>query len=376
MDAKELVLVIEAAELGTAKAFVALPATETPQMADSALDASASNIPDFLIPSDAQDVAYDTDFGYITYASPSDVETVLEFYRQSLPSEGWQENEDFSTVDENFAFVEFDQAEDILFIDITLVTAITEVNVDLSFALSLVETIESGTSTGEDTATGTETAVSDSDTLSLLEADEFPVPSDYAYLSTMSGPFSSQVTFSSPSNVDTLVELYETELPGQGWEFIDHSLGAEIAHLYFEDDDQKLSIDLRVNSGEISPELAGQTSLELIIKDPVAAAEAGILPPPGQARILLLNSAEVDLMATINQQELKLTPIPMSAEFPKDPPSIDLPPGQYTLTTSAPDGSVTSDDIQIGLDKEIAPGEVWAFILDAEGTPPLQWPVY
>ena len=34
---------------------------------------------------------------------------------QSLLAEGWQEDEDFSSVDENFAFVEFDQGEDTLY---------------------------------------------------------------------------------------------------------------------------------------------------------------------------------------------------------------------------------------------------------------------
>jgi hypothetical protein len=368
VDAAELVLVIDAAELGGGKVFVALPETEAPQMDDSVPDALAANIPAFLIPTDAQDVVYDADLAEISYTSPSDVETVVEFYRQSLPVEGWQEDETFSTVDETFALVMFNQGADSFNINI-ISTDITEVTVDISFAPSLAEIIEGGTSTE------TETAPSDSGPLSLVEEEGFPVPSNYEYLSTMESPFAIIVTFGSPSELDTLVELYETELPGQGWEFIEHSLDGDVARLYFENSDQKLSIDLRVNDGEISPDLAGQTSVELTVKDPVAAAEAGILPPPGQARILLLNSAEVDLTATINQQEIKLTPIPMSTEFPEDPPSIDLPPGQYTFTISAPDGNVTSYDIEIGLDKEIAPGEVWAFILDV-GMSPMEWPVY
>jgi hypothetical protein len=238
----------------------------------------------------------------------------------------------------------------------------------MSLASSLSATIEG------DTSTETETT-SDSGPLSLVEQEGFPVPSDYEYLSTMESPFAIIVAFSSPSDVETLVELYETEMPGQGWEFIEHSLGGEIARLYFEGDDQKLSISIWVNSGEISPELAGQTSVELTVKDPVAAAEAEILPPPGQARILLINGAEVDLTATINQQEFELAPVPLSTEFPEDLPSIDLPPGQYTLTIAMPDGSVINEDFEVGLDKEIAPDEVWAFILD-EGMSPMQWPVY
>ncbi len=335
----------------------------------SAPDDSVATIPAFLTPVDAQDVVYDADLAEITYTSPSDVETVIEFYRQSLPDEGWQEDEVFATVDETFASVMFNQGADSFNINIFSMD-ITEVTVDMSFAPSLAEIIEGGSSTG------TETAPGDSGPLSLVEEEGFPVPSDYEYLSTMESPFAIIVTFGSPSDVDTLVDLYETELLGQGWEVTEHSLDGDVARLYFENGEQKLSIDLRVNDGEISPDLAGQTSVELTVKDPAAAAEAEILPPPGQARIMLMNAAEVNLMATINQQEFELIPIPMSTEFPKDPPSIDLPPGQYTLTTGTPDGSVVNEDFEVGLDKEIAPDEVWAFILDADGMPPMQWPVY
>ena len=369
VDAGELFLVVEAPDLGDNKAFVPLPATEASPMAGS----TGRKIPDFLTTPDAQDVVYDADLVEITYTSLSDVETVIEFYRQSLPAEGWQEDETFSTVDENFALVMFNQGEESFNINIFF-SGVSDVTVDVSFAPSLVEIIESGVSTGG-TATGSGGAPSDSGPLSLVEEEGVAVPSDYDYLSTMETPFAFIVTFASPSDIDTLVELYETELPGQGWNFFEHSLDGEVARLYFENGDQKLSIDLRVNDGEISPELAGQTSVELAIKYPTAAVEAGILPPSGQARIMLMNSAEVELTATVNQQEFKLTPIPLSTEFPKDAPSIDLPPGQYTLTISMPEGSAVSEDFQIGPDQEIAPDEVWAFILDV-GMSPMQWPVY
>jgi hypothetical protein len=254
VDAEGLVFVFETPDLEDDKALVTLPETEAPPTAGSAPDASAADIPAFLAPPNAQNLAYDADYGDITYTSPSDVETVVEFYRQSLPVEGWQEDEDFSAVSKDFAFVSFDQDDDTLFIDVTFIdTGITEVTIDVSLASSLAATMEGKPST--------ETTASAPGPLSLVEAEGFPVSSDYTGLGTMGTPFALMVTFSSPSDVDTLVELYETEMPGQGWEFIGYSMGGEIAHLYFESGDQKLSIDLRVNSGEFSPDLAGQTAV-------------------------------------------------------------------------------------------------------------------
>jgi uncharacterized membrane protein len=99
-------------------------------MADTPGDLST-----FPLPADAQDVAYDA--AEITFSSPSDIETMVQFYRDALSADGWQEQADFSQVDDTFAFVEFDRADEIIYLNVISFGGTSEATIDLSEAASL-----------------------------------------------------------------------------------------------------------------------------------------------------------------------------------------------------------------------------------------------
>jgi hypothetical protein len=342
VDAKELVLVVDAPELGADEALIALPETEAPP--------GGTNIPDFLAPADAQDLDYDADSGSISYISPTDVESVIEFYRQSLPAEGWQEDEEFSYVSDTFAFVLFEQGEDSVQVEVlNLDDDTSEVYVDISLAWSLLGIVESGTG---DT-------MGDSCPLRLVEVKEFPVPSDNTHWQPedWQSDLRRTAAFASPSDLEALVELYETELPEWGWEFIEHSLDNSEAHLYFEGDGQEFFIDLRTEGN--------RTVVALTIRNPAAAAEVGIvLPPSGQGRIYLGNFGEAEVVVTIDGQDITIPPDEM--ETLDEAPFVDLPPGVYTITADIPDFGKASDEI------ELDAGEVWTIMVAPGGLLPIQ----
>jgi catechol 2,3-dioxygenase-like lactoylglutathione lyase family enzyme len=345
VDATDLVLLVDAAELGSAKALVALPDTEAPPMDDSAADDLAANIPIFLTPPDAQDLAYDADSGSIFYISPTDMETAIDFYRQSLPAEGWQEDKDFSSVGETFSFVIFTQGADTIQVDLFhLDDDETEVYVNISSALSLLGTIESG----EDSA-------SDSGPLTLVEEEGFLVPSDNTHWQPEDWQSDMRMTaaFASPSDINALVELYETELPEQGWEFIEHNLGDSEAHLYFEGDGQEFYVNLRTEGN--------LTAVELVIRNPAAAAEVGVvMPPSGQGRIYFGSIMEVEVTVTVDGQDFTLPPGDMM-ETLDDAPYVDLSPGVYTATADIPDSDEASEEV------EVDDGEVWTILAGPGG---------
>jgi hypothetical protein len=86
--------------------------TDTPP-ADSSPEENTvdtSTLPDLALPEDAQDVTYE--FSEIIFTSLSDIETLVEFYREALSSDNWEEQADFSQVDDTFAFVEFDRGDE------------------------------------------------------------------------------------------------------------------------------------------------------------------------------------------------------------------------------------------------------------------------
>lgn len=104
LEAEEL-----AALTGTAEEDVEAPAEVEPagdEMAEAGL--SAFNLPS---PADATAVDFDADLEEITVTSPSDIKTLVEFYREALPAQGWQEEEMFAMVEENIGSLMFEQGE-------------------------------------------------------------------------------------------------------------------------------------------------------------------------------------------------------------------------------------------------------------------------
>jgi hypothetical protein len=98
--------------------------------------AAPDSLPAFLLPDDAQEVALDaTD---LSFSSAADIETLVDFYRQVLAGEGWQESADLSEVDETFAFIEFDRGDEAIYLTLFAAFGPTEVSLDLSEALSLL----------------------------------------------------------------------------------------------------------------------------------------------------------------------------------------------------------------------------------------------
>jgi hypothetical protein len=408
-------------------------------------------LPNIPLPDDAQAVEFaDTD---LSFASPSDTETLVEFYRQTLSADGWQESADFSQVDEAFAFVEFDRGDEVIYLTMTRIGSDTEVILDMSEALSLLPAVtddgvamdapsgdapdftindwpvpdeatevnQSGDTLSYKTvlklveiaefyrptyellglgtdcldnaaeytsmscslsngdfsvnifafegfdqseveisftnyAQGSTTTDSsdsgDSGELAAIDEEGLPVPDDYTGLSSEGSEFRRVIIVTSPSDSATLLEFFETELVARGWEL---ESGSNTG-LTFSGSDGTLAVTLNPAGNE--------TEATLALKNPAAAAAAGILPPAGQARLYLTNFSADALTVTINGQEIKVV-AEAGMDSPEDAPKVDLPPGTYELTTATGDTTVT-DEIAVGAD------EVWGLLLDSLGALPLQ----
>jgi hypothetical protein len=121
--------------------------TDTPP-ADSTLEentADTTMLPDLPLPEDAQGVTYE--FSEIIFTSPTEIEALVEFYREALSPDNWEEQVDFSQVDDTFAFVEFDRGDEFIFITIVDFDGAREASIDLSGAPSLAGSAGDGDST-------------------------------------------------------------------------------------------------------------------------------------------------------------------------------------------------------------------------------------
>ena len=465
-DAEQLALLVGLAAAPDNQTQVTLRSLSSEDMladagdttADTSGDATADSSGDlssFPLPADAQSVAYDA--AEITFSSPSDVETVVEFYRDFLSADGWQEQTDFSQVDDTFAFVEFDRAGEVIYVTLISFSGSSEATIDLSEAPSLAgsagdeeteteitvdpnapaytindwptppeatdvklsgttlsykiswdlptlaefylptfELMELGTSCLEDVGDYTSISCSSSngyvslnffafegfdDTeveidftnyavdsgddssggsgsgeLAVIDQDGLPLPNDYTGYSSEQSTFRRGLTFTSPSDIPTLKELYKTELGALGWQATDGSETGGITTLIFSGPEGAATLTLKPSGGE--------TEGSLFIKDSAAAKEAGILPSVGQARLYLVNFSDGELTVQINNQTIKI-PAGAGMESPDDAPKMDLAPGSYAVKTTAGGSSVT-DEVIVGAD------EVWSLLLDKQGALPLQ----
>ncbi|HMQ54714.1 MAG TPA: hypothetical protein PKD98_21730 [Anaerolineae bacterium] len=415
---------------------------------------------DNLLPDDAQEVAIEaTD---LSFSSPSPVETLVDFYRETLAADGWQEDTDFAQVDETFAYVEFTRADEAVALTVVNLISAREVSLDLSQAPSLLpagneaEEVSTGSPTNDEASPytvndwptppeATEVSLSgdilkysiawdlptlaefyrptfelmeldtgcldsvaeeeytsiscsqsngdlslnffafegfdqteveidftnsaveastpgdeagdETEGLTAVDQDGLPLPSDHTGYSSENSTFRRGLIFTSPSDLKTLSDFFQAELPARGYEGIETSEDVSDAGWTFTGPDGNLILTL-TSSGD-------ETEGSLIIKNATAAAEAGILPPTGQARIYLVNLSDQALTVLLNDQTFEV-PAGAGTESPDDAPMIDLSPNKtYKVTTKAGGSSVT-DEVTVGED------EVWSLLLDVQGALPLQ----
>lgn len=304
------------------------------------------------IAADATGVDYDDLSEQIIYTSPSDIETLTDFYRQALAEQGWQENEVFSYVDETFASLEFEQDDASLTVDMfnygSGETEVTLYGYGLMWGTAGDETI-AGDSTTQPSAA--------SEPLSLIEEDEILLPSNNSGYFSEGSQFSTIANITSPSAIDDLVALYQTGLPDYGWQPDDVEAGSE-TELYFIKEGQELGLLFR--------EVGSETEIEFALRNPAAAAEAGILPPAGQAKLMVINFTEDTLTMTVNQETLEIPGGGTEIEDPADVPQFDVAPGQHTITTILPNGESLTDTAEVGAN------QVWTLWVDEEGALPVR----
>jgi hypothetical protein len=111
-----------------------------------------------------------------------------------------------------------------------------------------------------------------------------------------------------------------------------------------------------------------RTIADLSLRKP-AATNAGILPMPGQVRLLFGNATNEEAVITINEQTIKLAAHAKLAEDPatgrKSPDSreINLPPGKYKVSLKIASGAAQNREFEFAAD------ETWGLLAGPAGVP-------
>ncbi len=165
------------------------------------------------------------------------------------------------------------------------------------------------------------------------------------------------MTASLPIDLNTVLAFYRGELLQRGWKEND---GAVVksgqAAFNFTAPDGPAILKLGRSNGE--------TTVSLMIRKPAEAQKAGVLPKPGQGRVLFGNIMPTVATVTINKQTVNI-PGGAGSKAP-DGPSIDIPPGKYKFSFKSGSKPGQSDSVEIGAD------EVWGLMIGPGGALTIQ----
>jgi hypothetical protein len=192
-------------------------------------------------------------------------------------------------------------------------------------------------------------------------ATGLPLPKPWFLKTAKSSSSIKAVHVETPLDLAAVLGFYRAELSKRGWTEND---GAVV-------EPDRAAIAFTTTDGPALLRLIrqdGRTIADLSLHKP-AAANAGILPRPGQVRLMLGNKTDEEAVITINSRTVTLAAragyeLANSADAAvklPDSQKIDLPPGRYKVTLKVASGAAQNREL------EVAAGETWGLLVGPAG---------
>ena len=333
------------------------PAGDTPAL--RALENSSAPIP---VPETAEGV--ESDGGELKFTSASSVRAIADFYRMAMKQKGWRSE---PSVINNANMVSLDFAKGGKGVSLTIMKMGPTTNVSATgSALEAGETTtaparsakaQRGAAQGQGEQAASSQPAS-ADDLTPEDASGLPVPKRRTMSETSSTPFFKQLNASVPLDLAIVLDFYRRELGKLGWkeDASRAKVAAGAASLAFTTPTGPATLDLGRKNDE--------TSVKLSTKNPEAARAAGILPKPGQAKVLFGNILPKEASLTFNNQPVKVAA--NAGTKAPDGPSLELTPGKYKYSIRLPGAPAQSDEVEIHAD------ETWGLMIGPGGVLALQ----
>ncbi|MBR0791008.1 hypothetical protein JQ631_18170 [Bradyrhizobium manausense] len=327
-------------------------------LSDAPLNALAGSNTPVPLPETAEGVKFEGDDGRLEFSSTSSVKALATFYRASMKQAGWKEQP--SVINQpNMAVLEFAKGGKAISFTVMQMGPKVNVSADGSgLKIAAVSPASKAKPASGDTA-GAQAKAS-----IPLEADPesaLPVPKQRTSTSLgttklpgVEAPFRRELDASVPAELGDVLAFYRSELTKLGWqEKPDGAVTtADRVQLAFASAQGPAMLKLgRAN---------GETSVNLVQKNPDAATKADIMPKPGQAKLLLGNMGNQEAVLTINKQTIKVAAGAGGPQSPKGP-MLDLPPGKYQYALKIAGRQARTDTITI------AAGDAWGLMVGPTG---------
>jgi hypothetical protein len=328
------------------------PPVPPPVAADSAdaLKPLANSDTPVPVPDNAQDIDFAD--GKLEFTSPASVRAVADFYRTNMRQQGWQSQ---ASPINNANMVVLNFSKDRNAVAFTIMRMGNDTNVSASgSALRTAARPGAPASARADTPSPAATA----DDLIVEESGGLPAPKRHTLMASEKTPFRVELTASVPLDLPTVLGFYRTELGKRSWK--EDAAGAvtkaDEARLAYLSPDGLAVLKLGRKDGE--------TTVTLAVKNPDAAAKAGIKPAANQARVMFGNINDAEATITFNNRPFKVAP--QAGTKGPDGPMLDVAPGKYKYSIRLPGRPVQTDEVEVGAD------ETWGLMVGPGGVLPLR----
>jgi hypothetical protein len=312
------------------------PVTPEPrQQAAAGSSPSAAGGPPLPMPSGAQNVDYNSDSGSLHFSTPLKLQAVIDFYRTEMERQGWKESQD-PFINPRIAILRYVKGDDGLTITINTSGDATDVSADGTFLKSAAA----------------KSAPPSADDLTVEEVAGLPVPKARESAESEKSPMRKALKAELRLALAVTLDFYRRELGKRQWKENNGAVvGGDHARLSYVTPDGPATLKLGRR--------AGHTTVDLALKIPSEAAKRGLLPKPGQAKVIVGNTVKSPAVITIANKTIKVGP-EVGAREPNGP-SLDLPPGKYKATVRIGGKPAEGEDVELAAD------ETWGLIVGPGG---------
>lgn len=320
-------------------------AVQGPKAAGPALRLLAENKAPVPVPDTADDVEFDGADGTLEFSSASSFQSVSDFYRSAMKEQGWDSR---SSVINNANMVVLNFAKAGKSVSFTIMRMGNKTNVSAEGSALKVGTAKAANAPVQASA----------EDLEAEESGGLPVPKRHTMSEGTKTPFRRELNATVPLQLTDVLGFYRRELLKLNWK--EESKGAKVAA-------DSAAIAFTSPEGPAVLKLGrkdGETSVSLTVKDPGAAAKAGVMPKPGQAKVFFGNINAAAATITFNSRPVNVA-AGVGVKNP-DGPTLDVPPGKYKYSIRLPGKPIQSDEVELGAD------ETWGLMIGPGGVLALQ----
>jgi hypothetical protein len=197
----------------------------------------------------------------------------------------------------------------------------------------------------------------------MSEQMGLPLPDGWGLMTAKNSPFIRSAHVETPLDLKAVLGFYRAALSTRGWTEND---GAVV-------DPDRAAIAFTTSDGPALLRLGRQddkTIADLSLRKP-AVATSGILPKPGQVKLMLGNKTDEAAVVTVDERTIRLAAHAgeelaysdnAAGELP-DSQRINLPPGKYKVTLKVGGSTAQSREF------EVAANETWGLLVGPDGAP-------